>query len=133
MTAVWPFSDPLVPLVQSVGAPVDQLASFQPDIGPAISRPRTTARLELWSLQVRLESFAQLDEFETWFDTQLAFGTRPFLWLHPTQKTLKRFRFESGTYEKSFTRAGRAFISLRVLMIPGLPGDLPSIPWWPLP
>ncbi|MCC5960539.1 MAG: hypothetical protein JJU08_14500 [Rhodobacteraceae bacterium] len=119
MIAVWPFSDPLSPLVQSTAAPVDQLVSFQPDIGPAISRPRTTARLELWSLQVRLHSFEQLKDFEAWFDNQLAFGALPFLWLHPTEKTLKRFRFETGTYDESFTRAGRVFISMRLMMLPG--------------
>lgn len=129
MIAVWPFTDPLYPLISSTGAPVDQLASFQPDIGPAITRPRTTAQIESWDVNIILRSYEDLDTFEAWFRGDLAFGSKPFLWVHPTEKDLRRVKFRGGSYGKSFAGAGITRLSLPVLILPGLPDNLPHIPW----
>lgn len=129
--AFWPFTDPLVPLLRSTTAPVDQLAAFQSEIGAPITRPRTTAQLHAWDVGIILYNYTQFDQFEDWFADDLAQGALPFFWLHPVRQDLRRFKFREGSYGTSFRGAERVVLSLPLLMLPGVNGTVPEIPWWP--
>lgn len=126
----WPFEEPAQFRAQldSSGSPQDQLASFAPDIGPPITRRRTTARVEQWNLSILLESVAQLATFETWFNDTLKGGSLPFTWRRPSDNTLRRFMFAPATYTPSFLGATFTRMNFTCLILPGAVPLAPYVP-----
>lgn len=124
----WPFTDPFYPQLTSTGGPIDQTASFQPDIGIPITRRRTTAKVESWSLAVMLNDFAQLAEFEAWFQDDLEGGALPFVWRHPVSKAVARFRFTPATYDTSYPGGEWVRVGFSALILPGRLWFAPYVP-----
>ena len=117
----WPFHHPnqFYPTRDSTGGPQDQTAAFQPDVGPPITRRRTTARVDAWSMAVQLETLEQYAEFEEWFDDTLQGGTLPFAWRHPVTGGVKRFQFAPASYAPSFGGGGWVRVAFSALILPG--------------
>ena len=128
MIAAWPFQDPLMPLRTSTGAPVDNLASFQPDVGPPTTRRRATSRVEQWEMSVLLKSFEQLTEFETWFRDDLKDGALPFVWRKPATDEVTKWRFSPASYDKRFRGAGFVGLSFTALLLPNKLWFAPYVP-----
>lgn len=115
----WPFLDPFYLSLSSTSGPVDQAATFTPDVGPTITRRRTTARVDMWSGSVILYDFAQLAEFETWFQNDLQGGVLPFVWRRSDSDQVARFKFAPATYSKAFLGNERVRLSFDVMVLPG--------------
>ena len=92
MITGWPSAIQSYPLKQITGGPVDNLASFVTDVGPPISRPRSTALVEAWDMAVVFQTRAHAAIFEAWWRDDLAFGSSPFIWRHPRTKAVGKWR-----------------------------------------
>ena len=137
MIAAWPFTDPLRPLQTSTAAQVDNLATFTPSVGPPITRRRATARVEQWEMQVLLNSFEQLTEFETWFRTDLKDGALPFVWRKPATDEVTKWKISPGSYDKRFRGGGFVGLSFTALLLPNtlwyapyVPDNTVNLPLW---
>ena len=131
MIPFWPVNNPLRPEVQSTVSLVDQLAAFSPEIGIPITRPRTTSRIEIWNVSFQFNDFATFNTFEDWFNDVLLQGSRPFLWLHPTRSEIRLFKFNGGTYDRSFFGFEASTVTMSLFLFPSTPTDIPSgIAWW---
>ena len=128
MIAAWPFQDPLMPLRTSTGAPVDNLASFQPDVGPPLSRRRATARVQQWEMQVILDSFDKLAQFESWFEDDLQDGAMPFVWRKPASKEVTKWRISPASYDKRFLGGPVVGLSFTALLLPNKLWFAPYVP-----
>jgi hypothetical protein len=116
----WPFETPYSfrPLSNATGGPMDQTASFQPDVGPAIVRRRTTARVEMWRFSVLFEDSDAADAFDAWFDGTLQGGTLPFVWRRPGNLAPGRFRFAPATYDRSYQHPW-VIVTFSAVLLPG--------------
>jgi hypothetical protein len=117
----WPFVDPLYLSVSSTSAVMDQAATFQPDVGPAITRRRITARVDIWSGSVIMRDYAQLAQFENWFDNDLAAGTKPFIWRRSDLDAVAFFKFAPASYSKAFLGNELCRLSFDMMVLPGVP------------
>jgi hypothetical protein len=118
----WPFNDDFSYSVtsDSTGGPLDQAARFSPDVGPEIVRRRTTARVEMWQLGVIFPTFDQFNTFEAWYDRDIASGTLPFAWRHPSSKEVKSFRM-TGPYSVGYPGGQWVRVSFSAMILPGVP------------
>lgn len=126
MTPYWPETVPDCPeRYRATGGPVDVRVAFQPERGPEITRPGTTARWEEWSLPMAPFTLAQFNTFEAWFDSDLARGSKAFAWRHPVTGVIGLWRFKSGPrpYEVAQTAKGYVLVSFTLVKQPGTP-------WW---
>lgn len=126
----WPLARPLWPLVTSTGGPIDARVSFQPEVGPPITRRRFTARIEEWQMAVVIESRADLAVFEQWFDDETEAGALPFVWRHPVRRDVTRWKFtgEDSPYEKAFLSTDIVRVSFAAIMLPGIPWFAAYVP-----
>jgi hypothetical protein len=124
----WPFEEALqfYPTLDSTGSPQDQLSSFEPDIGPAITRRRTTARVDLWNMGIYFQTYAQFATFEAWFHDTIEAGALTFIWRHPSTQSVKRFKFAPATYQPSYLGGEVVRIGFSVMI---LPGQVPLAPY----
>lgn len=108
----------------------DTLARFQPDVGPAITRPRFGARLEVWSFGLMMETRPDLDAWESWFWAGTAAGALPFVWRHPTRRNVTIWKFEGGesAYSLSFESTDATRLSFAAMLLPGVPWFGPYVP-----
>ncbi len=126
MIPYWPTNVPDCPeRYRATGGPVEARASFQPERGPEITRPATTARWEEWQVPMSPFTVAEFNTFETWFDTTLARGSKAFAWRHPVTGVIGLWRFKIGQrpYEVAQTAKGYVLVSFSALRQPGTP-------WW---
>lgn len=126
MIPYWPTSVPACPeRHRATGGPIDARAVFQPDRGPELSRPATTARWEEWTVPMAPFTLAQFNSFEAWFDEDLARGSVPFAWRHPITGVIGLWRFKTGQrpYEVGQTAKGYVLVSFTAIRQPGTP-------WW---
>lgn len=107
---------------------MDGTVSFQPEVGVPITRRRTTAPIEVWPMSVVLYNFAQLAEFETWFNDDLAQGALPFVWRHPVSKVVTRFKFMPATFDTSYPGGEWVRLSFTVMTVPGRLWFAPYVP-----
>lgn len=107
---------------------MDGTVSFQPEVGVPITRRRTTAPIEVWSMSVVLYDFAQLAEFEAWFNDDLAQGALPFVWRHPVSKAVTRFKFMPATFDTSYPGGEWVRVSFTVMTVPGRLWFAPYVP-----
>lgn len=124
----WPFDDIMVPSLDASGGPLDNNASFVPDVGPPITRPRTTALVEEWELPFLLKTDTHLDRFDEWFRVDLAFGSRSFVWRHPHTHQVTRWKFARATYNRQFFGNQKSRVSFGALLLPGVPFCAPYVP-----
>lgn len=96
--ASWPLSGELL-LNEWQKSPQDNRVSFKPEIGPALTRRRGTARIVLWSATYRLRGLDALEDFEEWFKDDIKDGTLPFEMEHPLSCETRRFKFGEALYQ----------------------------------
>lgn len=65
------------------GGPQSNIDSFQPEIGPSISRRKSTYAVRSYQVELTMINSAERDLFLTFFHTTLRDGNLPFLWVDP--------------------------------------------------
>lgn len=112
--AYWPSSVPSRVLDSVTAARRDDRAAFQPEIGPAIMRPRSTGRTLQIPVTFQRWTAAQFEAFQVWYDQHQA---RRFLMRDPTTGVPAKFQLAAGE-EDAYRLAGRQ-VSLNLLRLPG--------------
>ena len=126
MIAYWPLDDYLRPLQSSTGAPVSNRYEFQPDAGNPIVRPRTTARMEQWSLEFSFPDATTMGVFEDWVRDDLLQGTLPYVWRHPRTQIVARWQMTDTPYTETNVGGTTVRVTFAALM---LPGKVPLAPY----
>lgn len=91
------------------GGPQSNAVSFDPDIGPAITRRRATSFVRNYRVSFDALSLAEYTAFQTFFHTTLQDGTLPFAWYHPMTDGLTKARFilsSNQPYEETRSTKG---------------------------
>lgn len=108
------------------GGPRDERAVFSPEIGPPISRRRTTGETRAFEATFANFTGAMRASFEAWFRDHLQGGVKRFSWRDPVSDEIALWQIVSGgDLAYSFTAQGadRHQLSLNLLRMPGTP-------WW---
>ncbi|MBY5974954.1 hypothetical protein KUV28_21555 [Ferrimonas balearica] len=112
--AYWPTAVPSRVLSSVSAGRRDDRAAFQPEIGPAKMRPRSTGRTVQISVTFDRWTAAQLEAFEDWYDANQA---ARFHMRDPITGAPARFQIAAGE-EQAYQLADRQ-ISLNLLRLPG--------------
>lgn len=126
MDVWWPDGIPACVMRNTAqGGPLDNRVSFEPELGPPIERPRGTAVVEVFDIELPPMSSAQVEIYETWFRSDIAFGAIPYVWRDPISDAVTRWKILKGdpTYRKSQTTKGKVIVTFRAMR-------LPSAPWY---
>lgn len=122
----WPSTLPQFPQRPLSGGLQDSRARFDPEYGPPIDRPRTTADVEVYDAVFRNLRLTALSAFRTFWETDLVRGTRAFAWRDPTYGDPALWKI-LGDGERAFSVQNRGAdlhdLSLRLMRLPGTP-------WW---
>lgn len=78
------------------GGPQNNSVTFTPEIGPPISRRRSSNFFRKYKINFDLLSRTEYDIFQTFFHTTLVDGSLPFAWKHPITGVLHKCRFDLG-------------------------------------
>ncbi|MBR9764148.1 MAG: hypothetical protein GYB53_11640 [Rhodobacteraceae bacterium] len=116
--AYWPTAVPSRILSSTTAGRQDDRASFQPEIGPAKMRPRSTGRTMQISVTFDRWTAAQLASFEDWYDAN---QSARFHMRDPITGAPARFQIAAGE-EQAYQLAGRQ-VSMNLVRMPGSP-------WW---
>lgn len=122
--ADWPSDLPHVPVFGGwTGGPQTNAASFQPETGPAIERPRATATPHIFEAVFPRFTTAQTVVFDDFVLRVLKQGTLPFLWRDPRSGDIARWRIVRADplYSWRQTAAGIWSLSLKLMRLPGNP------------
>lgn len=91
----WPTSLPCYPINGTFSeTPQRNVVKFQPEIGPAKMRRRSTANGSVASASYKM-SKAQYEDFISFYQDDLKDGSLPFEMKHPVTDTLYDWQFES--------------------------------------
>lgn len=112
----WPFTG-RAPFGGWRMTPQDNRASFQPEIGPPITRRRGTAKTKKWSATYQLTS-AEFDTFEAFFEDDLKDGSLSFTMPHPRTCDTATFKFDDGLYSVEEFGADEVTITVSVMEMP---------------
>lgn len=124
MIAYWPETLPQAPANGFTFAPLDVQATFQPAVGPPISRPRTTgAPMEGQAGFTLIND--QIQTFETFYGDTLAQGTVRFVLRDSVGDTGLRYWRFIGVYTRRFSLKNIATVQAKILMLPGVPWFAP--------
>ena len=124
-TVSWPLGLPSIVEVTASGGPQPSKASFQPDVGPAIERPRSTLAPELFDMVLPALTTAQYTTFADWVKNDLKFGVLPFVFRHPLLVRFSQWRLagEGSPYTVSYFSPGHVSIQFSAMEID------PNPPW----
>lgn len=98
MAVAWPSGVPTCPL-RSQAEVEDTLSRFEPEIGPALVRRRTTLVQPVAAFRFSF-TLAQFADFETWFAGTAKAGAEPFTLPDPVSGSSAIWQFE-GAYSWS--------------------------------
>ncbi|MDT8329099.1 MAG: hypothetical protein RQ750_17310 [Roseovarius sp.] len=131
----WPETLPQGPLIGLNLSPVDVRATFEPEVGEPISRPRTTGAPFMADAEWVMVG-AQISAFEAFYASSLGQGAARFAMREVTTNQLRLWRF-MGTYQRQFRKKDVATISAKLMMLPNVPWFAPygreglsTIPAW---
>ena len=119
-TPIWPTSLPQAPLVdQWTGGPQRNIVSFQPEIGPSITRRRGSSALSVWEAAFPPFDATQLAAFRSFFEDDLFDGVLAFQWDDPITGTtcLWRFADEEPPYKITATAASLYMVSMKLIKL----------------
>lgn len=109
MAIAWPVGLPQYVLVDGYGEDeADNLIEYGPDIGPPISRPRSSAAARQFDIVFNL-SRAQLATLRTFFRTTLISGSLPFTIPAPSVAGNYTVKFRKGSQPKMAALGGNWF------------------------
>ena len=126
----WPFEVPdcIMPLSPQGGLQ-DNRVSFEPEVGPAIERPKSSWAPEVYSLDMRLMAVGQFMEFQTWYRTTLRYGVLPFEFAHPITRERSAWKIVKGNPPYSVSKQRRAAPGARCIAVSfsvtSFPVDIP--------
>ena len=116
-----PVAFPAVPTEALIGAQYNRQPGrleFAPDIGPSISRRRTTLAIKEYEIRFKRWTSAELATFETWYETTAGGGVEEFTLTDPETQALAVWRFASGqTYRVEILTPEFRRVSIRVLRL----------------
>jgi hypothetical protein len=123
----WPAGMPLYPMREAFsGGPLDTRARFQTELGVPITRPRTSSDAETYDATFKNLKLAQIATFRAFVNTDLARGTRSFVWRDPVMGDVALWRI-LGNGERLFDVLARGAdlhnLTLKLMRLPGTP-------WW---
>lgn len=120
MTVSWPSTLPSLPTVNGFAwKPQDNRIAFAPDVGPSISRKRSTAAGALATALFTLTA-VQVDAFEWWFRKVINDGVDQFLFKHPRTQALELWKFAPGQpYEIAALGNGYYSLTCNLMWMPG--------------
>lgn len=67
------------------GGPQSNLDTFQPEIGPSITRRKSTYAVRTYNIELPMLNDTERNLFLTFFHTTLKDGSLPFMWVDPMQ------------------------------------------------
>ncbi|MCA2013523.1 hypothetical protein LCM17_18680 [Cereibacter sphaeroides] len=127
MITAWVLDDAFYPTLDAEGGDVDMRRRFEPDVGPPIERPATTAAFESWSLRVIAKTRAELATLTAWGRSDLGQWTKPFIWRHPRTRAITRWKFVGAP--RHVQRSGEVVeLAFGALCLPGSPWFAPYVP-----
>jgi hypothetical protein len=89
----WPVALPQKPLLSGLArSPKSNVVAFGTEVGPGKQRRRSTARMQVWSLQFSLTD-AQRATFESFFEDDLSDGALAFDWEDPVTESAASWKF----------------------------------------
>ena len=88
----------------------DQTVESPMDTGPAKIRRRFTKSLRKFSISLMMTS-AQVDTFETFWQTTVKGGSIPFDWVHPRTRAAATLRFRNPAPSYNVNGGGAAIIA----------------------
>ncbi len=122
----WPDTLPMRPKAQTLsGGPRKMVASFEPEQGVEITRPRVTAPVHMLSFSTPALDAAQAEILRTFLETECKGGALAFSWLDPRndQAWLWKPVPGDGPYKESDLGGGLTQFDLMLVRQPGRP-------WW---
>lgn len=116
---VWPATLPAALLRNGFGhAFPSDAVEFAPEIGPPMTRRRSTAGAEPVSGAINVDR-AQYETFVAFWRDTLRSGTLPFTWRHPIRsEEIVTMQFTGGRPQTSPVSGGLFRISLSLLILP---------------
>lgn len=115
---VWPATLPQALLRSGFGhALAADAIEFEPEIGPPMTRRRSTAAPEPISGAVQVDQ-AQFEVFRSFWRDTLRSGTLPFTWRHPISGEVVTMQFTGGPPQTSPVSGGLFRVSLSLLILP---------------
>lgn len=119
--ATWPEGLPHTPSLGGwTGGPQANAASFQPETGPSIERPRTTATPLVFDAVIPRFTAGEVAKFDDFVLRVLAQGALPFLFRDPVTGDLGRFRIVRGDplYAWQQVAANRWTLTIKMMRLP---------------
>jgi len=126
-------SDPLWPdglrtagALNVAGGPQSNIDAYQPQIGPAITRRKTTYVVKTYEVELTAIPASERDIFLTFFHTTLKDGNLPFMWVDPMiganpSTVYQRCKFlpisEDRAYNEARVAPGLFTIGLKVMLL----------------
>ncbi len=100
------------------GGPQANVDAFNPEIGPPITRRKSTGSVRIYQVSLPLISATERGIFRTFFHTTLKEGNLPFLWVDPmigytgSFATRMKFLLQPGQSAYSETRVTKDLFTL---------------------
>lgn len=112
MANPWPGSLPCRPLVDGLDVEFpDGVIAFVPDVGPAITRRRTSYAPNVVQMRWRMTA-AQVATFEEFFKDDLSMGSLPFTYVDDVTDSAADYKFMPGSPPRySRVAPGRFIVS----------------------
>ncbi|OWJ78424.1 hypothetical protein CDV49_08285 [Haematobacter genomosp. 1] len=86
----------------------DNRVSFEPEVGVAIERPKTSWAPEVYSVELRLLTIPQFEAFQRWYKLDLHHGVLPFEFYHPITRVRSAWKIVKGSPPYSVAKTRRA-------------------------
>lgn len=119
MIAAWPDTLPLRPSGRQFSETAqDSRAIFEPDVGPAITRPRITEQIVMQEVVFPPVETALVETLRTFYGTTLKQGSLPFIWRDPVTQEVRRYKM-MGLPRVGGAGSLHVQISIQLMRLPG--------------
>lgn len=112
----WPASLPQCPVLPVQETPQNNVAAFQPFVGDAKTRRRSTANGAMLGATFAILR-SQLATFDVFYGDDLKDGALAFDWRHPVTGVTQSWKFEAPP-QKTWVAPTRVLIAVRLRMLP---------------
>lgn len=116
---VWPTSLPQKPRLDGYQwQPQDNRVVFQPEVGPAIERRRSSAVVTQYQMKFPLMTSAQIAAFESWFQGDLKAGSLRYIWADPVNGSY--YKWQITEYSVSWAPNAKFELTMKANRLPGV-------------